>query len=145
MITLEDCSVTYCAEYLIYKCYKKLDCHHYQNNLQTNKNLNDKNQLLLINKNSSSYQNDIALKASSINFNKIVNLVLGIFEKHYDKIQYKKKKIRFKLILKIKNNILINKWINEFESCMEHKLYIVYLLLICKIFKKFNRIPLRLN
>ncbi|KAL4148879.1 hypothetical protein QTP88_003024 [Uroleucon formosanum] len=134
-ITLEDCSVTYFAGYLIYKCYKKFNCQNCQNNLQTNKNLNDKNQLLLINKNYSSCQNDIALKAPSINFNKIINRVLEIFEKHFDKIQYKKK-IRFKLTLKMKNHILINKWINEFESCVEHKLYIIDLLLICKIFKK---------
>jgi len=62
-ISLEDCSVTYFAGYLIYKCYKKFNCHHCQNNLQINNNLNDKNQLLLLNKNSSSCQNDIALKA----------------------------------------------------------------------------------
>ncbi|XP_060845172.1 uncharacterized protein LOC132924740 [Rhopalosiphum padi] len=43
-VTLEDCSVTYFAGYLIYKCYKQFNCHHCQNNLQTNKNLNDKNQ-----------------------------------------------------------------------------------------------------
>lgn len=134
-ITLEDCSVTYFAGYLIYKCYKKFNCHHCQNNLQTNNNLNDKNQLLLIHKNYSSYQNDIALKAPSIDFNKIINRVLDIFEKYFDKIQYKKK-IRFKLTLKMKNDVLINKWINEFESCVEHKLYIIDLLLICKIFKK---------
>jgi len=70
-----------------------LNCQNCQNNLQTNKNLNDKNQLLLINKSYSSCQNDIALKAPSINFNKIINHVLDIFEKHYDKIQYKKKNL----------------------------------------------------
>ncbi|KAL4126514.1 hypothetical protein QTP88_010736 [Uroleucon formosanum] len=88
-IILEDCSVTYFAGYLIYKCYKKFNCQNCQNNLQTNKNLNDKNQLLLINKNYSSCQNDIALKAPSINFNKIINRVLEIFEKHFDKIHIK--------------------------------------------------------
>jgi len=36
----------------------------------------------------------------------------------------------------MKNDILINKWINEFEFYIEHKLYIIDLLLICKIFKK---------
>lgn len=90
-ITLEDCSVTYFAGYLIYKCYKKFNCDNCQNNLQTNKNLNDKSQLILINTNYSSCQNDIALKAPSINFNKIINRVLEIFENHFVQIQYKKK------------------------------------------------------
>ncbi|KAF0748913.1 Transposable element P transposase [Aphis craccivora] len=68
-----DCSVTYFSGYLRYKCYKKFNCHYCQNNLQTNNNLNDKNKLLLIHKNYSSYQNDIAFTAPSIDFNKIIN------------------------------------------------------------------------
>lgn len=41
-VTLEDCSVTYFAGYLGYKCMKKFDCNHCQNELFIDKNLNDK-------------------------------------------------------------------------------------------------------
>lgn len=135
-ITVKDCSVTYFAGYVAYKCNEQFNCHHCRNNLQTDNNLNDKNQLLLINKNYS-VQTDFILKEPSISFNKIINRILDIFEVQYENIQHKKK-IKFKLTLKIKKDDLIRKWLldNKFESCNEHKLYIIDLILICKIFQK---------
>lgn len=90
-ITLEDCSVTYFAGYLAYKCDKKFNCHQCQNNLFTDKNLNEKRQLLLINKNYSSFDQDGGLKAPSFSLNKIINRALEIFEDNFVKIQHKKK------------------------------------------------------
>lgn len=90
-ITLEDCSVTYFAGYLAYKCNKKFNCHKCQNNLFTDKNLNEKRQLLLINKNYSSFDQDGGLKAPSFSLNKIINRALEIFENNFVKIQHKKK------------------------------------------------------
>lgn len=89
-VILEDCSVTYFSGYFAYMCDKQFNCNHCPNILQTNQNLSDKNQLLLINKNYSSFKNDIGLKALSIFFNKIINCLLDIFEKHFEKIQHKK-------------------------------------------------------
>lgn len=123
--------------YLAYKCIKKFNCHFCQNNFLTSKDLNEKNQTLLINKNYSSFENDnIGLKAHSISFNKIINHSLDIFEKYFETYSYKKK-LRFKLMQKIKVDVLINQWLNYGNdcNCKEHKLFIIDHLLICKIFK----------
>lgn len=141
-VTLEDCSVTYFAGYLAYKCIKKFNCHFCQNNFLTSKDLNEKNQILLINKNYSSFENDnTGLKAPSISFNKIINQSLDIFEKYFENYSFKKK-LRFKLMQKIKVDVLINQWLNDGNdcNCKEHKLFIIDHLLICKIFKKTQTI-----
>lgn len=99
-VTLEDCSVTYFAGYLTFKCLKKFIGHLCQNNFLTNKNLNEKNQIFSINKNYSSFENDkFGFKAPSIYFNKIINHILDIFEKHFEKF-YHRTKLLFKLIQK---------------------------------------------
>ena len=50
-VTLEDCSVTYFAGYLALKCIKKFNCEYCKDQLIIEKDLNDKNQILIINKN----------------------------------------------------------------------------------------------
>jgi hypothetical protein len=90
-VTLEYCSVTYFAGYLAFKCHKKFNYNHCKNHLFTDKNLNEKRQLLLINENYSSFDRDTGLKAPLISFNKIINRVLEIVEKHFEKIQHRKK------------------------------------------------------
>jgi len=47
-----------------------------------------------------------------------------------------KKKIRFNLTNKIQCNEKIKAWVENTSDCVEHKLYIIELVLICKIFKK---------
>ena len=135
-VTLEDCSVSYFAGYLGFKCLNKFNCNHCQHELFTNKNLTDKKQLLLLNKNYSSINNKIGLKAPSNNFNNVINKILNIFENHY--INYlHKKKIKFQLIERVKNNNTVKKWLDEsIKNCLEHKIYIIEHLLICKIFNK---------
>jgi len=110
---LEDCSVTYFAGYLAYKCIKKFNCHFCQNIFLTSKDLNEKNQILLINKNYSSFENNnTGLKAPSISFNEIINHSLDIFENYSFK-----NKLRFKLMQKIKVDVLINQWLNDGNDC----------------------------
>jgi len=58
------------------------------------KNLNDKKQLLLLNKNYISINNESELKAPSNNFNNFTNKILNIFENNYENY-LNKKKIRF--------------------------------------------------
>jgi len=138
-VTLEDCSITYFSGYLAYKCIQKFNCHLCQNNLITNKNLNEKKQILLFHKNYFLFENENnRLKAPSTSFDKIINHVLNIFEKHFEKIKHKKK-IRAKLTQKIKMDILVIQWLKD-DDCKEHKLFIIEKLLICKIFKKIKTI-----
>ena len=135
-VTLEDCSVTYFAGYLGYKCMKKFNCNHCQLELFTNKNLNDKKQLFLLNKNYISINNESGLKAPSNNFNNVINKILNIFENNYENY-LNKKKIRFQLTERVKNNKTVIKWLDEsMKICIEHKMYIIEQLLICKIFNK---------
>lgn len=49
-----------------------------------------------------------------------------------------KKKIRYNLTNKIQCNEKIKAWVENTADCVEHKLYIIELLLICKIFKKIK-------
>lgn len=135
-VTLEDCSVTYFSGYLGYKCIKKFDCNHCQLELFIDKNLNDKKQILLLNKNYSSIDNESGLKAPSNNFNNVINTILNIFENNYENY-LNKKKIRFQIIKRVKNNKTVIKWLDgSMKTCIEHKMYIIEHLLICKIFNK---------
>lgn len=135
-VTLEDCSVTYFAGYLGYKCIKKFNCDHCQNELFVDKNLNDKKQLHLLNKNYTQIENESGLKAPSNSLNNVVNKILNIFENNYKNYLHKKK-IKFQLTERVKNNNTIKKWLDEsITSCIEHKMFIIEQLLICKIYNK---------
>lgn len=132
-VSLEDCSVTYFAGYLAFKCIKKFNCKYCECQLVTEKLLDEKNQLLILNKNYSSL--DTGLKAPTKDFNNIIDRILNIFEKKFDNLQHRKK-IRQNLTQRTQNCDIINTWININTNCVDHKLYIINLLLICKIFKK---------
>lgn len=66
---------------------------------------------------------------------------MDIFEKYFENYSYKKK-LSFKLMQKIKVDVLINQWLNDGNdsNCKEHKLFINDHLLICKILKKTQTI-----
>jgi hypothetical protein len=66
-ITLEDCSVTYFSGYLAHKCIKKFNCNDCIEHLTTKRDLNDKNQLLLVHKNCSDIDRDTGLQAYQMN------------------------------------------------------------------------------
>lgn len=72
----------------------KFNCNNCQLELFMDKNLNDKKQLLLLNKNYISINNESELKAPSNNFNNFTNKILNIFENNYENY-LNKKKIRF--------------------------------------------------
>lgn len=78
-MSLEDCSITYFAGYLAFKCIKKFNCKYCECELITEKLLDEKNQLLILNKNYSSL--DTGLKAPTKYFNNIIDRILNIFEK----------------------------------------------------------------
>lgn len=60
--------------------------------------------------------------------------MLNVFENNY-KNYFHKKRITFKLIEYIKENNTIIKWLDEsMKNCIEHKMYIIEQLLICKLF-----------
>lgn len=50
-VTMEHCSVTYFTVYLGHEYIKKFNCSNCRHKLFTNKNLKNKKQLLLLNKN----------------------------------------------------------------------------------------------
>lgn len=62
VMTLENCSVTYFSGYLAYKCNNKFNCDDCNTNLTTKKNLNEKNQILLLCKNYSEINEETELK-----------------------------------------------------------------------------------
>lgn len=101
VVTIEDCSVAYFAGYLAHKCTKQFICNLWKNDLLTDKNLSDKKQLLIINKNYSSILNDDGLRVPSIAFIEIINRILIIFEKQFVKVEHSKK-VRAKLLQIIK-------------------------------------------
>jgi hypothetical protein len=70
---------------------KKFNCKLCQHELFTNKNLNDKNQFFLLNKNYSLVDSKSGLKAPSNNFNNVINTILNIFENKYKNYLQKKK------------------------------------------------------
>jgi len=132
-VTLEDCSVTYFAGYLALKCIKKFNCEYCKDQLIIEKDLNDKNQILIINKNYSSF--NTGLKAPAKIFNDIIDNILNNFENNFNNVKHRKK-IRNNLTNKIQSNEKIKAWVKINAECVEHKLYIIEQLLICKIFKK---------
>jgi len=80
-ITLEDCSVTYFSGYLAYKCTKKFICNDCNEHLTTKRDLNDKNQLLLVHKNYSDIDEKTGLNTPSDELKNIIDHALEIFEK----------------------------------------------------------------
>jgi len=125
--------VTYFAGYLALKCIKQFNCEYCKDQLIIEKDLNDKNQILIINKNYS-YIN-MGLKLPAKIFNDIIDSILNIFENNFNNVKHKKK-IRNNLTNKIQSNENIKAWVKINAECVEHKLYIIEQLLICKIFKK---------
>lgn len=135
-ITLEDCSVTYFSGYLAYKCIDKFNCEMYKKSLVTTKNMNSKNQLLILLKNYPDTNKDGGFKAPTEYFNSITDRPLSIFENSFSIIQ-QQKKIQIKLIKYLKEDQLISTWINENDdACYEYYIFIFEKLIICKIFKK---------
>ncbi|KAL4121023.1 hypothetical protein QTP88_013608 [Uroleucon formosanum] len=132
-VTLGDCSVTYFAGYLAFICIKKFSCENCKSDLIMEKDLNEKNQILIIKKNYSLF--DTGLMAPTKIFNYIIDNILNIFENNFDNVKHKKK-IRYNLMNKIQSNEKIKAWIEMNADCVEHKLYIKEHLLICNIFKK---------
>jgi hypothetical protein len=96
----------------------------------TEKDLNEKNQILILNKNYSLF--NTGLKASTKMFNNIIDNILNIFENNFDNVK-NNKKIRYNLTNKIQINEKIKSWVEISADCVEHKLYIIEQLLICKI------------
>jgi hypothetical protein len=76
---------------LVYKCIKKFNCNFCQQELFTNKNLCDKKQLLLLNKNYTPINDVSELKAPSNNFNNVINKILNVFENNHKNYFHKKK------------------------------------------------------
>jgi len=105
-------------------------------NLESTKNMNNQNQLLILYKNYPDINKDAGLKAPTNFFNSIIDRALCIFENIFPKIQHQKK-LKMKLINYFKEDQLISTWINENENaCFEHYIFILEKLIICKIFKK---------
>ncbi|KAL4112508.1 hypothetical protein QTP88_016280 [Uroleucon formosanum] len=79
-VSLENFSVTYFAGYLAFKCIKKINCKYCECELITEKLLDEKNQLLVLNKNYFSL--DTGLKAPTKDFNNIIDRILNILKKN---------------------------------------------------------------
>lgn len=132
---LEDCSVSYFAGYLGYKCVKKFQCSLCQEHLLSSVDLNDDNQLLIINK---IYENVTfgGLLAPTKEFRNIVDVSLRIFERYYARLFFcnkLSKKLQIKIINKISQ--IDSQWLHH-ETCSDHRKFIIQHLVLCKLHKK---------
>lgn len=84
-LTLEDCSVSYFAGYLAFKCLNKFhDCENCIKALIKKEiDLNDEAQLLILNK-SYDYNRSIKLKMPSNSLIKLINLAISGFNLHFE-------------------------------------------------------------
>lgn len=135
--TLETCSITYFSGYLAKKCLEKYKCKICQKQLiYENKNLEDTNQILILNKTFNFIEQAHGLKAPSNLIITITTICLNTFEEHFDQI-----KSEYKIMTQLKEKVIqqIN-FLNIFNSipssCQEHYIYIIELLLRTKIFKE---------
>jgi hypothetical protein len=134
--TLETCSITYFSGYLVKKCLEKYECAVCQKNLiNENKNLEDTNQILILNKTYNFVEQTQGLKAPSNLIIKTTKICLNIFKEHFYQIMCEHK-IMTQLKEKLKQQIdFINIFNSIPSSCQEHYNYIIELLLRTKIFK----------
>jgi len=85
--SLETCTVVYFSGYLANKCLEKFKCVDCYSNMITEKDLNDKNQLLLTYKTFDNiFTNTKGLKMQSSILLKISNICLAIFERKFEDI-----------------------------------------------------------
>lgn len=88
MTTLETCSITYFSRYLVKKCLEKYKCKICQKQLiNENKNLEDTNLILILNKSFNFIEQAQGLKAPSNLIIKNTTICLNTFEEHFDQIK----------------------------------------------------------
>ncbi|KAL4126559.1 hypothetical protein QTP88_010780 [Uroleucon formosanum] len=143
-ISLETCSLVYFSGYLANKCLEKFKCVDCQSNLITDKDLNDKNQLLITYKTFENILTDTkGLKMPSSILLTISNICLTIFKKKFEDIKIEKK-IVTKLMNDATNKIIKNTTILN-SSCKDHYLYIIELLFRTKMYKECKWITSKLH
>ncbi|CAI6356302.1 unnamed protein product [Macrosiphum euphorbiae] len=142
--SLETCTVVYFSGYLANKCLEKFKCVDCYSNLITEKDLNDKNQLLLTYKTFDNiFTNTKGLKMPSSILLKISNICLAIFERKFEDIKIEKKVVTqltndaTKKI--VKNTSILN------SSCKDHYMYIIELLFRTKMYKECKWITSKLH
>lgn len=132
--TLEDCSLSYFAGYLAYKCYKEFNCETCDELFTQDVNIFEKNQLLIITK---LYDTSVTagLKAHSKMFRKIIDVAVRTFEKYYHLLSFKKQ-LSKTLFRKIEKKIIkVDSCYFNHETCKVHRDYIIKHLIVCKIHK----------
>lgn len=131
--TLETCSILYFTGYLVKKCLDFFNCDICLDKLIKNNNtMNDKNELLIINK---MYEGVYSggLKTPSDEIVKICTMCLKHFENNWEFIQLKKGIVNI-LMQSIARPLLDIIPLFDSHQCKEHYLYIVRLLFVTKIF-----------
>lgn len=135
-LTLEMCAINYFAGYLAKKCYEKFNCAECKINLiETNTNLTDERQLLIIHKTYDNIESTQGLKGPSEKLVQIVEICLNVFKNKFSSIKFKKN-ILDQLLSEAKNKINLKYSIFNSGKCEEHYLYIIKHLLTTKIFKE---------
>lgn len=135
-VTSEHCTIVYFSGYLAHINMKKFDCNNCRLELLTDTLINDKDQLLIINKLFScvgKIENEW-LQSPSQKLVDLVNCALNIIEDKFVKVQHKKN-INLIFMIWFKKCNLIKEWLCENEECVEHKNMILDKLITCKILK----------
>ncbi|KAL4152877.1 hypothetical protein QTP88_000710 [Uroleucon formosanum] len=142
---LEKCSTIYYAGYLAKKCLDKFQCDQCQTFLlKPCKDLNDKQQLLIVNKTFKDIDLNASsgLKAPSEDLVQFVSICLNVFKHSYN--QLKSEKYLVNKLMTQANNCIPEKVVQP--VCAKHFEYIMRLLFIVKVFKEckwFSKPPER--
>lgn len=134
-ISLENCSRTYFAGYLVKKLQKKFSCHQCKEILEVPQNLQNEDELLIFYKNFNGLEKENALKTPSNIMKVFTEICMDEFSRNIQKFLAKK---IYKNLEKIINKYLSNNlpdWWNVDENCREHRMYVMKLLLRTLIHK----------
>lgn len=135
-LSLEKCSLEYYAGYLAMKCVKKIECNKCYNQLiNTNKSLVDKDQLFILHKTFDHIDwtsTDVGLKAPTKELVDFVQESLMIFQNYYEDVKWKKTLVSTLVNMaekKIKISLLEN-------ICQKEKQFILNNLFTIRIYKE---------
>lgn len=133
--TLEKCSMVYYAGYLAKKCLDKFqceECHKYL--LKSNKELDDKNQLLILYKTFEHIElnSNSGLKAPSENLEHFIKICSNVFIKNYKNLKSEKHLVD--QLMTQANHIIPEQIVSQ--GCVKHFEYIMKMFFIVNIFKE---------
>lgn len=132
--TLEACSTIYFAGYLVKKCFDKFKCCECLSSLESSDSIDNNKELLIFYKNYDLEQKNNLKKPTEL-MEYFAKISLDQFSKNINK--YISKKVMFHLmrIITKELNDMLPAWFDVPENCINHRQYILQLIIKTLIFK----------